>query len=769
MSSKGTMARFCLLAVLCLSASRGWAEHPNIVFIYADDMGYGDCGAYNPGISIPTPHIDRLAKEGLRFTDAHAPHATCTGSRYGLLTGTSPSRTGVRNTLANSRAVIDEKEATIAQLLKDQGYRTKMVGKWHLGFNLPAGKSKKSIDADTILRAGPVDRGFDYFLGNIAGLSAFPIRGRNQVAEPVDVNAQNRLFCEDAVRIIKEHAATDGSEPLFLYYALHEPHKPQIPEKAFVGKSGAGAYGDYLVQMDHWVGEVLGAITETGLEKNTMVVFASDNGASKANAATCPGHTPNGKLSGFKAMSLEGGHRVPTVVKWPGKVPAGATTAALINHSDFFATFAELLGVDHAKRYPGSARDSHSFLPVLSDPSADHQRPPMVVVGSYRKGSWKLIADGYRGSGENPRAVALHDLAADVSEQTNLIQSHPEKAKTLLAEYRQFLLARDLKNQTQGSTKVSKPAQRRTLRSRLETGSRQTVIAYGTSLTKVGAWTDQLATVLEQNYPGQVTFINSAQGGSNSDWGSRSFEEKVIQKKPDTVFIEFAINDAVASRNTSVSHARKNLEGMIDRLLEAQPNCEIILMVMNPPVAFPARQRPNLVAYNQMYRDVARERELQLIDHFPVWEKLLAEDPGRFLQYVPDAIHPVREGALNVILPTMIEALGLAPGKPEQAQSSPCWDYLFRMMDKEVKQDRQVTREEYQQFWEKHFTRLDADENGLIEPEEYQPGGLFQHIDANADKTITPEEYQVEYEIHFKCRDTNSDGILNNGEIWKVK
>tara|TARA_B110000305_G_scaffold240689_1_gene312096 strand:- start:4875 stop:5945 length:1071 start_codon:yes stop_codon:yes gene_type:complete len=308
----------------------------------------------------------------------------------------------------------------------------------------------------------------------------------------------------------------------------------------------------------------------------------------------------------------------------------------------------------------------------------------------------------------------------------------------------------------------------KTLVSRLESGSKQTVITYGTSLTKVGAWTDQLATVLEQNYPDQVTFINSAQGGSNSDWGSRSFDEKVIQNKPDTVFIEFAVNDAVARRKTSVEHARKNLEGMIDRLLQAQPNCGIILMVMNPPVGQTAVQRPNLAAYNQMYRDVAKKKKLQLIDHFPVWKKLLNEDPGRFIEYVPDTIHPVREGALRVIMPTMIQALNLKAGNPELNERAPCWNYLFRMMDKNVKRNKQVSREEYDQFWEKHFKSQDGDDDGRLTPNEYKPAVLFNHLDANANGTITLAEYQAIYMTHFKGRDTNTDGKLVEGEIWKV-
>lgn len=302
--------------------------------------------------------------------------------------------------------------------------------------------------------------------------------------------------------------------------------------------------------------------------------------------------------------------------------------------------------------------------------------------------------------------------------------------------------------------------------SRLEAGQKQTVVVYGTSLTKVGAWADQLATVLEQQFPGQVSFINSAQGGSNSDWGARSFDEKVLQKKPDTVFIEFAINDAVASRKTTVAHARRNLEGMIDRLLKARPDCEIILMVMNPPVGEPRERRPNLDAYNQMYREVASKRGLQLIDHYPAWERLLAEAPGRFLAFVPDAIHPVREGGLHVIMPTMSKALGLNPGKPELSTHAPCWDFLFRMMDKEVERNRQVSEQEYRRFWAAHFAKQDKDGDGLLQPTEYQPAVLFQHIDADANGRITLAEYQAIYAPHFEAFDRNRDGMLTTGEIW---
>jgi len=304
---------------------------------------------------------------------------------------------------------------------------------------------------------------------------------------------------------------------------------------------------------------------------------------------------------------------------------------------------------------------------------------------------------------------------------------------------------------------------RESLVSRLDAGEKQTVVVYGTSLTAVGVWVDQLRTVLEQNYPGQITLINSAHGGSNSDWGRKSFDEKVIKQDPDTVFIEFAINDAVTGRNVSVGQARENLEEMMDRLLKSNPDCEIILMTMNPCVAHHKARRPDLTAYYQMYRDVAGERGVQLIDHYPVWEKLLNEEPGLFLSYVPDGIHPVREGALQVIMPTMIQSLGLKQGRPELNQRTVCWDYLFGMMDKEVKRDKQVARAEYNQYWKKHFAKTDTDEDGVLTSDEYKPAVLFRHLDANNDTAVTLEEYLKAYTPHFERFDTNPDGKLANG------
>jgi arylsulfatase A-like enzyme len=287
------------------------ASKPNIVVIYADDMGYGDCTVNNPDSKIPTPHIDQLAKEGLRFTDSHSPSATCTASRYGLLTGVNPARTGVVNGLTGLGPVIDRDEVTIADFLKNHGYIARMVGKWHLGFELHGDGPRKAFDFSKPLVGGPLDCGFDSFFGvrmSVSGPPYFYIRGREPVAKPTELTLGtkrdlktnekdtrtayppgeiapgfvpagcNATFCEEVIKIIKAHAASDGSRPLFLCYAMLEPHTPWLPGQEFLGKSRAGPYGDYIVQLDHEVGGVLQALERSGLDKDTPVVFSSDNG-----------------------------------------------------------------------------------------------------------------------------------------------------------------------------------------------------------------------------------------------------------------------------------------------------------------------------------------------------------------------------------------------------------------------------------------------------------------------------------------------------------
>jgi len=463
------------LLILTLAGISYAAEKPNIIIIYADDMGYGDCTVNNPDSKIPTPNIDRLAKEGLRFTDAHSPSSTCTASRYGLLTGTCPVRRGVVNGLTGLGPVIDKDEVTVADLLKDQGYVTRMFGKWHLGFQLHGDGPRKTFDFSKPLVGGPLDCGFDSFFGlpkAPSGPPYFFIQGRNPVAKPTEetpgtkrlakTNGEdnrtaysggdiapgfvpelcNSQLCDDVVRTITEHAKSDGNKPFFLYYAMLEPHVPWLPTEEFGGKSKAGPYGDYIVQLDHEVGRVLQALKESRLEEDTLVIFSSDNGAMwRSQDIEQFSHRANGQFSGTKGTAYEGGHRVPFIARWPGKVPASTVTDALINHSDLFATLADLFNVDVAKAYPGSAQDSHSFLAVLSDPPSNHQRPGMIVTpGSYRLGDWKLRFR--RGGGSTDHAVGdamLHNLSDDPAELKDVSDAHMATKNRLYAEYQAFV------------------------------------------------------------------------------------------------------------------------------------------------------------------------------------------------------------------------------------------------------------------------------------------------------------------------------------------
>jgi len=416
---------------------------PNIVFILADDLGYGDAGVYNPNSQIPTPNIDKLAAEGLRFTDAHSGAATCTGSRYSLLTGTSSARSGVSNRNLRYGPCIDPDEMTIADFLKNRGYITKMIGKWHLSFN------ETDKDHSGPLSGGPLDCGFDYFYGaHGSGISDGQIRGRLKEDLETDMIEHNKVLIDDAVKVIREYGASTQEKKLFLYYAPHEPHSPAVPMKQFVGKSKAGSYGDYVVQLDHWVGRILQALKDSNLAENTLVIFTSDNGAQTKFTVDYPDHSPNGILSGGKAHPQEGGHRIPFIARWSGVIPAATVSTALINHTDFFATLADFFDVHLAVEYSGAAKDSYSFLPVMSNPTLSYSRPPMPVVSSYRKGDWKIIVSGnwFMPKDDSEfKAALLYNLDNDLSETNNVLEEYPEVGRTLFKEYADFILSRELK------------------------------------------------------------------------------------------------------------------------------------------------------------------------------------------------------------------------------------------------------------------------------------------------------------------------------------
>ena len=466
------------LAALCLCTATAWADRPNIVLILADDMGCGDCGVYNPESKILTPHIDQLAKEGLRFTDAHAAASTCTPSRYGLLTGINPVRTGVLNTLLiKGDPIIAEDEQTLPSMLKDQGYITRMIGKWHLGFEMDKSGRRPAFDFSKSLNGGPLDRGFDSWFGIHSSPGAQPLcyfDGRRVLEEPtstfsfqmlrggktISVKAKaapgfsleetSPLFCRKAVEIIREHAASQQQKPLFLYYASPIPHEPWVPSRKFQGKSGVGAYGDFMMQLDDVVGQINGALKETGLDRNTLLIFASDNGPGPDAVWMMreQQHASAGVLRGKKSDSWEGGHRVPFIVKWSGRIKPSRITDATVNFTDVFATLAEMLNVDLNKSYPGQAEDSYSFLPVLSDPSTRHQRPA-AIHGRHaiRDGDWKLISSARHTDAANVKRsqFELYDLAEDIGEQENRTEERPKETQRLFGQFKKFAASRKLK------------------------------------------------------------------------------------------------------------------------------------------------------------------------------------------------------------------------------------------------------------------------------------------------------------------------------------
>ena len=440
-------------------------ELPNVVIILADDLGYGDCEPFNPASKISTPNLNQLASEGIRFTDAHAASSTCTPSRYGLLTGINPARTGVLNTLlSRGEPIIGEEEKTLANLFRSKGYRTHMVGKWHLGFSW----DKKWTDQP--LTGGPVDRGFDTFFGIHSSAGSEPLcfleRDRlvGQLTEPISISKYNikgekteirtqaapgfsveettPTLLSRAIQKIEEHAANGNSQPFFLYYASPIPHQPWVPMKKFRGKSGLGDYADFVMQLDWVVGEINQALKKTGLEQNTLLIFTSDNGTGPVahKVMKAQGHASSEKFRGMKAHRYEGGHRVPFIAKWPGKAKVGTTSNSTINCTDFFATFAELLGVDPKEEFP-TAVDSQSFLAALFEPEKRFPRLPMVHrLNALRVDDWKWLHPDRKTRFEKtkPEDYALYDLQKDPGEQKSLASEYPKLAEEFFETYKKF-------------------------------------------------------------------------------------------------------------------------------------------------------------------------------------------------------------------------------------------------------------------------------------------------------------------------------------------
>ena len=458
------------------------ADRPNIIFIMADDMGYGDLGCYNRNSKIPTPNMDRLAKEGIRFTDAHSPSAVCTPTRYGVLTGRYCWRTRLKRGVLNgySPNLIDTKRMTVASLLKQYGYATACIGKWHLGLG-----SDKRTDFSKPLAPGPNALGFDYFYGISASLDMPPycyIENDRVVKEPtltVEAGEASKdgwwrkgpiapgfkhvevmpTLTEKAVGYINRHARSYGNSPFFMYFALPAPHCPIAPADFVKGRSQAGGYGDYVVEVDWTVGEVMKALERNKLAENTLIMVTSDNGSpGRTKIKRAPysiievyGHYPSGDLRGIKADIWDGGHREPFVARWPARIRAGSTSDEIICLTDLLATCAAVVG---AKLPNNAGEDSYSILPALLGRKMDKPIREAVVHHSgsgmfaVRQGNWKLILGRGSGGFTKPSRVKpkpgeprgqLYDLHKDPAETNNVWAEHPgivQRLTNLLEKYR---------------------------------------------------------------------------------------------------------------------------------------------------------------------------------------------------------------------------------------------------------------------------------------------------------------------------------------------
>jgi arylsulfatase A len=483
----------CVFATSVTAADEARAKLPNIVVILADDMGFGDPGCYNPRSKTPTPNIDLLARQGIRFTDAHSPAGVCTPTRYGLLTGRYPWRTRMASGVlwGYSRSLIEPGRLTVAELLKQQGYHTACIGKWHLGFQEyeagdPARRpgGQRTIDGpqvnyDQPLRPGPLTVGFDYFFGIPASLDMEPYlyvendRPVEQATEQVAASQHRRQggggfwragpiapsfrhadvlpkTTEKAVAWLKQQS---DERPFFLYFPLSAPHTPWLPADEFRGRSKAGYYGDFVVQVDFSIGQVLAALDERKLSDNTLVIVTSDNGSHwPLEDVQKWDHASNLHWRGQKSDIWEGGHRVPFVARWPGKIAPGGTSDETICLTDLLATCAEIVG----RELPDDAgEDSFSFFSVLLGRQTQQPIRPATVYQSgngtlaIRSDVWKLVV-GNLGSGgftapaqvrpgpQGPKGQ-LYRLDEDPSEQKNLYEAHPEiveQLTELLERYR---------------------------------------------------------------------------------------------------------------------------------------------------------------------------------------------------------------------------------------------------------------------------------------------------------------------------------------------
>lgn len=466
------------------------SKRPNIILFLTDDLGYGDVSCMNPESKIHTGNIDRLAAGGMRFTDAHASSAVCSPSRYALLTGRYNWRSELKRMVLPgvSRALIEEGRETMASMLKKQGYRTACVGKWHLGMDwetvdhteltihMPLVDKRRpdlGLDYDKPIKNGPNAKGFDYFFGMAASLDQAPylfIENDRALAKPTrtigsdacdhaspgtellydkgpaaadfDVRAAVPICDAKVLELVDSYA--ESEQPFFLYYPTLAVHGPLVPTDEYLGKSGIGLYGDFVLQVDGFIGKLMEKLDEKGIADNTIVIFTSDNGCSSIvdfRRLAELGHNPNYVFRGSKSDIWEGGHRIPLIIRWPEVIKPSGQCAQTMCLVDFFATFADITGFNIPDN---AAEDSVSNLPLWrgSDKPIRTATVHHSFFGSFsiRKDGWKLEMCNGSGGGtlpnDSPAAqglppIQLYNLKDEIGETTNLWQEYPEKVEEL--------------------------------------------------------------------------------------------------------------------------------------------------------------------------------------------------------------------------------------------------------------------------------------------------------------------------------------------------
>ena len=487
-------------AALSLAPPVTASDQPNIVVILADDLGYGDVACYNPQSKVSTPHLDRMAQEGMRFTDAHSPSTVCTPTRYSVMTGRMAFRLNYRGvfTGAGGPCLITEDRLTLPAMLREQGYQTAMFGKWHIGMtfldengeaiNANGLEAVQRIDYSRAVSDAPIHRGFDHFFGTVCCPTtdwlyaymdgdripvpptqivdktklpdhpwAFDCRP-GMVAPDFDLQEVDMVFLQKSLEFLDRHAAEKPDLPFFLFHSLQAVHLPSFPGRDFKGKTDAGPHGDFIFQFDHIVGRLMAKLESLGIDDNTLVIVTSDNGPEVGTVLAMREnfqHDGARPWRGMKRDNWEGGHRVPMIARWPGRIAPGSTCDQTVCLTDIMATCAAIVGAELPN---DAAEDSFDMSPLLLGKSDApvreftlHQTISLALA--IRRGKWKYL--DHQGSGGNnyakgrlaaldlPDSAAeapgqLYDLDKDPGETTNLYERHPEVVKELQAQLEVF-------------------------------------------------------------------------------------------------------------------------------------------------------------------------------------------------------------------------------------------------------------------------------------------------------------------------------------------